>query len=82
MTPLSNTELEELCMAVVRRQDAAGVLMLVLTHDSRAEIIAAFTEGVDDLPGKLRRLADEVAEGQGIPLGRNLQTLNPKSQIP
>lgn len=72
-TELSNAALEEICIALVRRQNAAGLLMLFIHPNDRAEIIAGFSEEVDDLAGKLHRLADEVAAGAGIPVGRNVQ---------
>jgi hypothetical protein len=77
----THQQLEEQAISICRGQEASGVLMLIIYPQKRAEVVAAFTEAVDDLPGKLQRLADAVRDGDGMPLGRNLQTIHPSTDL-
>jgi hypothetical protein len=71
---MTNANLEDMVAEVARSQDAAGVLMLIVTKNQRAEVIAAVTEHLDsDLPGMIERLVKEVRAGGGVPTGRHLQ---------
>lgn len=74
LPPYGNEALEEICLQLVRSQRAKGLLMLFIHQDERAEVVAGFSADVDDLAAVLHRLADEVAAGAGVPLGRNLHT--------
>ena len=72
---LTTEQLEKLAERLVVDAELQGVLLLLIHPGDRAELVAAFRERFDDLPGIVRRLADEVASGSGMPLGRNGQTM-------
>lgn len=77
MNMLTEREMENIVEHVLRAQDAAGVLMVHITRDDRAEVIAAFDSAFDmDLPTELRRLACKIEEGQGRPTGRHKQQID------
>lgn len=80
MNPADKTDLEGLCVDVHRGLKADGVLILVL-QDGRAEIVASLQEEDKDLAGKIRRLADEVESGGGMPLGNHLATVSGETTI-
>lgn len=69
--------LEDVVVAVVRTENAAGAVLLILTKDERAEVIAALPPDRDaaDLAAAIRRMADEVESGGGMPMGCHLHTL-------
>jgi macrodomain Ter protein organizer (MatP/YcbG family) len=71
---MSHTELEDIVAGVARSQDAAGVLMLIVSKNQRAEVVAAVTEHLDtDLEGMIQRLAAEIRAGGGVQTGRHMQ---------
>ena len=69
--------LEDIVAAVVRNENAEGAVLLVITKDGRAEVIAALPADRDlcELAAQIRRMADEIESGGGIPLGSHLRTL-------
>jgi hypothetical protein len=69
--------LDWICENLMRsRDDAEAVLLLVVIREGRAEIAAAEEAGSGLVPAVLlRRLADELESGSGIPIGRNGQTI-------
>ena len=75
---LTNREIEDIAARVLVGQDAAGVLVLIITKQERAEVVAALTDALDPdaLPGMIHKLADNVAGGAGVPVGRHLQKIN------
>lgn len=74
---LSTAQLERVILAIRASQDAAGVLMivvnreLVVNRERRAEIVAALSEDIPDLPAILRRMADEIESGGGHRIGND-----------
>lgn len=73
--PLDNYGLEELCLALIERQQATGAILVMLHGEDRAEVIAAISGDKVELSERLHRMAEEVGAGAGIPVGRNLQTV-------
>lgn len=71
---LTHEQLETVCVDLVRRQEGEGALLILFHKHDRAELVAVLGEGID-LPAAVRQLAEEVESGGGMPLGRNLQTL-------
>lgn len=69
--------LEDIVAAVVRNEHAAGAVLLIITKDARAEVISALPAETDvvNLAAEIRRMADEIESGSGMPLGSHLQTL-------
>lgn len=76
---MNASQLEGLCTHILRSTGAEGVLMLVLHPGKRAEVVAALNEQADDLPAMVRRLADELESGSGVPTGNHLQTTSGKA---
>jgi len=53
---MTNAELEHSLLRILKAQNANGVLMVIITNQNRAEVIALLRDEIDDLPGKLRRM--------------------------
>lgn len=68
---LSTEQLEQIVLQVRAKQEAAGVLMMVVNKEQRAEIVAALSEDIPDLPSILRRMADEIETGGGHRIGND-----------
>jgi hypothetical protein len=68
--------LEQMAMRLAVTTDAAGVVMVILHHNQRAEIVAGLREEVPDLAGVLQKLADQVKDGDGMPIGKDGRIVN------
>jgi hypothetical protein len=75
-TSLDSAALEQTAMRLALTTDAAGVAIIVLHRNQRAEIAAGLREEVPDLAGVLQRLADQVKDGDGMPIGSNGRIVN------
>ena len=67
---------ENVCLELNRQLGAQGIVMLILRPNDRVEVISALSEEVNDFPGKVRRLADEIESGGGMPCGRHLKKMS------
>lgn len=76
---MDNNELEQLVADVARDQRSPAVVMIIINQEGRAEVLSVMANGAMescgnsrlDLAGLLERVADEVKDGGGIPVGND-----------
>ena len=73
---VDSVALEQTAARVALIADAAGVIMLVLYRNKRVEIVAGLREEALDLPELLQKLADQVKDGDGMPIGEHGRIIN------
>jgi rubrerythrin len=75
MCPTS-AAMEQQAVYLAMTLKARAVLMVILHQDSPAEVVVGIREEIDDLGGLLQKLAHQVKDGDGMPIGRNGRIIN------
>jgi len=75
MPPVS-AALKQLAVQLAVNCGARAVLMVILHQNSRAEVVSGIREEVADLGELLQKLADQVRDGDGMPMGSNGRIVN------
>lgn len=72
---LDDQGLEGLCTRLAVAAGARGVVMLIV-HERGCEVMAGLGEDLPGLPELVQRLANELKEGNGMPLGKHGHTVS------
>ena len=71
-----NSALEQLAITLAVQTESKGVVMVILHRNQRAEIVAGLLEEAPDLAAVLQNLADQVKDGDGMPIGKDGHTIH------
>jgi hypothetical protein len=72
---LENCALEQVAVTLALKQEARGVVLVLLHQHERIEIVAGLREEVPALAELLQKIADRVKDGDGMPVGGHLHTI-------
>ena len=73
----TNAALEQTAIRLAVTSEAKGVVIVLLHHNDRVEVVAGLREEAPDLPEVMQKLADRVKDGDGQPVGNHLHTIIP-----
>jgi hypothetical protein len=68
--------LEQLAITLAVQMEAKGVVMVILHRNQRAEVVAGLIEEGPALADVLQKLADQVKDGDGMPIGKDGHTIH------
>ena len=72
----SSSALEQLAITLAVQTESKGVVMVILHRNQRAEIVAGLIEKGPALGEVLQKLADQVKDGDGMPIGKDNHTIH------
>ncbi len=72
MDSFNTQELEAFILQIMRANQSKAAVLIIVNQEDRAEIVAG-NRTDDSIGSLLRRAADQLDDGAGIPLGSHLK---------